>query len=84
VASAGSYGLRGRAVVRAGGRSWLATHHDERTFLRWAAFSHPTAALDIAPTWQGGRDAGTSSNAASVREVFVPERFATPGEAAAD
>lgn len=45
-------------------------------------FLIPTAALDIAPTWQeAAAMRGTSSNAASVREVFVPERFAhTPAK----
>lgn len=45
-------------------------------------FLIPTAALDIAPTWQeAAAMRGTGSNAASVRKVFVPERFAhTPAK----
>jgi indole-3-acetate monooxygenase len=45
-------------------------------------FLIPTAALDIAPTWQAAAAMrGTDSNAVSVREVFVPERFAhTPAK----
>lgn len=40
-------------------------------------FFIPTAALDIAPTWQAaGAMRGTGSNAASARDVFVPEAFA--------
>jgi indole-3-acetate monooxygenase len=49
---------------------------DERLFFI------PTAALDIAPTWQeAGAMRGTDSNAVSVRDVFVPEAFAhTPAK----
>jgi alkylation response protein AidB-like acyl-CoA dehydrogenase len=45
-------------------------------------FLVPTAALDIAPTWQeAAAMRGTGSNAVSVREVFVPEAFAhTPAK----
>jgi hypothetical protein len=45
-------------------------------------FLIPTAALDIAPTWQeAAAMRGTGSNAASVPEVFVPEMFAhTPAK----
>ena len=45
-------------------------------------FLIPTAALDIAPTWQeAAAMRGTGSNAVSAREVFVPERFAhTPAK----
>jgi len=40
-------------------------------------FFIPTAALDIEPTWQDAAAMrGTGSNAASVREVFVPEALA--------
>ena len=40
-------------------------------------FLIPTAALDIAPTWQeAAAMRGTGSNAVSVHEVFVPEVFA--------
>lgn len=40
-------------------------------------FFIPTAALDIAPTWQeAAAMRGTASNAVSVRDVFVPEAFA--------
>jgi alkylation response protein AidB-like acyl-CoA dehydrogenase len=45
-------------------------------------FLIPTAAIDIAPTWQeAAAMRGTGSNAVSVREVFVPEMFAhTPAK----
>ncbi len=45
-------------------------------------FLIPTAAMDISPTWKkAAAMRGTDSNAASVREVFVPEVFAhTPAK----